>query len=98
MRTVCLIPIEDLRKAICKNLYFAIKTFDKLGLNLKTEELTGIVKFPSGNKYYYKNGLRHREDGPAFEHYCGYKEWYLNGKFQRWETADGEASKKIAEQ
>ena len=32
-----------------------------------------------GSKAWYLNGVRHREDGPAFERANGSKEWYLNG-------------------
>ncbi len=38
---------------------------------------TGIVELPSGTKYWYKDGLWHREDGPAVEHSTGYKDWCL---------------------
>ena len=36
-----------------------------------------------GNKHWYLNGLRHREDGPAIEYPDGTKEWYLNGGYHR---------------
>lgn len=32
---------------------------------------------------YYKDGLLHREDGPAVEGKDGSKEWYLNGNLHR---------------
>jgi len=31
-------------------------------------------------KSWYRNGKRHREDGPAVEHADGRKEWYHQGK------------------
>ena len=34
----------------------------------------------NGNKFWYLNGKRHREDGPACEYFDGDKFWYLNGK------------------
>ena len=34
----------------------------------------------SGNKFWYLNGKRHREDGPAIEWADSNKSWYLNGK------------------
>jgi hypothetical protein len=37
-----------------------------------------ITFFSEGEKYWYLNGLLHREDGPAYEGYNGYKEWWLN--------------------
>ncbi len=36
-----------------------------------------------GDKYWYLNGVRHREDGPAVERSDGYKAWYLNGELHR---------------
>ena len=58
-------------------------------------EYTTINKY--GTKAYYKDKartIRHREDGPAVEHYNGNKTWYLNGKLHRmdgpaYETVDG---------
>ena len=34
-----------------------------------------------GDKIWYLNDKRHREDGPAVEYADGSKEWYLNDKF-----------------
>jgi len=43
-----------------------------------------VVKvFDDGSKYWYLNGERHREDGPAIEWADGYKSWWLNGNFHR---------------
>ena len=36
-----------------------------------------------GNVRYYKNGLLHREDGPAIEYVSGYKSWFFDGKLHR---------------
>lgn len=36
-----------------------------------------------GTKFWYKNGRRHREDGPAVEFADGAKEWYKDGKLHR---------------
>ena len=36
-----------------------------------------------GSKHWYKNGKRHREDGPAVEYADGYKKWYINGLLHR---------------
>ena len=36
-----------------------------------------------GSKFWYLNGKRHREDGPAIEHFDGTKEWFLNGQRHR---------------
>jgi hypothetical protein len=37
----------------------------------------------SGDKAWYLNDKRHREDGPAVECANGYKSWWLNGKYHR---------------
>jgi hypothetical protein len=36
-----------------------------------------------GNKEWWFNGKRHREDGPAVEWVNGHKEWWLNGNLHR---------------
>ena len=36
-----------------------------------------------GAVYWYKDGLFHREDGPALEWADGSKEWYLDGQRHR---------------
>jgi len=36
--------------------------------------------YHNGDKHWYLNGKRHREDGPAVEWSNGNKSWYLNGK------------------
>jgi hypothetical protein len=38
-----------------------------------------VKVYTNGDKYWYLNGLLHREDGPAFEGSSGEKYWYLNG-------------------
>ena len=35
----------------------------------------------NGNTQYFRNGKRHRKDGPAIEWADGHKEWYPNGKY-----------------
>ena len=37
----------------------------------------------NGNKFWYLNGNRHREDGPAIEYASGTKKWLLNNKLHR---------------
>lgn len=44
------------------------------------DNFTGIVKYPTGGKYWYLNGEYHRLNGPAAELWNGEKEWYINGK------------------
>ena len=42
------------------------------------------IEYDSGSKYWYVNGIPHREDDlPAKERYNGDKYWYLNGKMHR---------------
>ena len=36
-----------------------------------------------GDKEWWLNGKRHREDGPAIETTHGNKEWFLNGEYHR---------------
>ena len=37
-----------------------------------------VKVYANGDKYWYLNGKRHREDGPAVEFADGSKWWYLN--------------------
>ena len=39
--------------------------------------------YPSGTKEWLRNGVRHREEGPAYEEPNGIKEWYIDGKRHR---------------
>jgi len=39
-----------------------------------------VNTYANGDKEWYLNGKRHREDGPAVEYANGDKSWYLNGK------------------
>ncbi len=43
----------------------------------------GLHADPDGTRYWYKNGLLHREDGPAIERQDGSKEWWLHGELHR---------------
>jgi hypothetical protein len=42
-----------------------------------------VKVYSNGSKYWYLDGKRHREDGPAFEGSGGTKSWWLNGKRHR---------------
>ena len=42
-----------------------------------------VKVFADGTKYWYINGQRHREDGPAIEYADGAKSWFLNGQLHR---------------
>jgi len=39
-----------------------------------------VEVYPSGSNFWYLNGKRHREDGPAEEWADGSKYWWLNGE------------------
>jgi hypothetical protein len=41
---------------------------------------TGIKEYPNGDKYWFKEGKLHREDGPAIECADGTKYWWIDGK------------------
>ena len=41
---------------------------------------TGIA-IRNGSKYWFKDGLRHRLDGPAIEFGSGLKYWFINDKY-----------------
>src|ERR1700691_6274019 len=49
----------------------------------KPENYTGIVEYSDGIIYYYLNGKKHREDGPAIICRDGTLFHYLNGKCHR---------------
>ena len=53
--------------------------FNKLPVDKKT----GCVKYANGDKEWYKEGKRHREDGPAIESTCGDKFWYKKDQLHR---------------
>ena len=40
---------------------------------------TTVVEQPDGSKAWYRDGTRHRDDGPAIESADGYKAWYRDG-------------------
>lgn len=52
----------------------------KLNINESLQvNFTGIVEWSNGAKVWYKEGKKHREDGPAIEWDNGFKYWYKNG-------------------
>jgi hypothetical protein len=51
------------------------------------KNFTGIVEYPNGDKSWYKEGRRHREDGPAIEYQDGHKEWWVEGTLLRKEPS-----------
>lgn len=53
------------------------------------KDFTGCTEYKNGVKIWYKNGIRHRTDGPAIEYPDGTKHWYIEGRLHR---TDGPAS------
>jgi hypothetical protein len=51
--------------------------------HVKLKEFTGCIEYHNGNIEWFKDGVYHREDGPACEYNNGFKAWYLNGKLHR---------------
>ena len=51
-----------------------------------------MIQDGHGNKYWYKEGYIHREDGPAIEYVDGEKLWYKEGKRHR---EDGPAIERV---
>jgi hypothetical protein len=50
--------------------------------------MSGYIKYEvhvyaSGNKFWYLNEQRHREDGPAVDCADGHKCWYIKGHLHR---------------
>jgi hypothetical protein len=45
------------------------------------EDFTGVAIHPGGGKYWYKNRILHRVDGPAYENTDGYKQWWISGRY-----------------
>lgn len=58
-------------------------------IKMKNNELKDDNKLKDGmlvlpdSIVWLKNGILHREDGPAIEHKRGEKNWYFNGKLHR---------------
>ena len=50
-----------------------------------------VQVYDNGDRHWYLNDLRHREDGPAVEYAEGTRYWYLNDKYHR---EDGPAMRK----
>ena len=49
---------------------------------------TGIIEWGNGERHWFKNGKRHREDGPAIVYDDVYKQWWLDG-YKVWESGYG---------
>jgi hypothetical protein len=42
-----------------------------------------VEVYDDGDTFWYLNGKRHRENGPAIEYPDGSKFWYINGNYHR---------------
>jgi len=47
---------------------------------VENPNFTGCLVDTDDNIAWVKNGLLHRDNGPAFKHFTGYNEWWLNGE------------------
>lgn len=67
--------------------YFKLYTLDNQFIeetNSWPYKFTGIIVYADGEKSWWKDGNRHRLDGPAIEHSDdGSKEWFVDGKRHR---------------
>jgi len=59
------------------------------GLCHREKDLPAII-FPDGTKFWYVNGKRHRDNGPAVERINGDKEWWFNNYRHRTNGPAGE--------
>ena len=72
-----------------------MKTYHMRWSEARDKKITGLVIDRVGDKAWYLNGKKHREDGPAIERANGSKAWYLKGRLHREdgpaiECADGD--------
>jgi hypothetical protein len=56
---------------------------DKKMTKLHREDGLPAAEYKDGSKYWYKDGVSHREDGPAVEYPDGHTEWWINGNQHR---------------
>ena len=47
-----------------------------------TDEIK-VIEASDGSREWFRNGKRHRDDGPAVEYANGSRHWYRNGKLHR---------------
>ena len=71
-----------------KQWYVNDKLLTESEFNARVKPVTEQIEYKQvvdvdGDKYWYRNNKRHREDGPAIEYADGRKHWYLNGKLHR---------------
>ena len=59
-----------------------VRWYNKDGQKHSFGDQPGTI-LPTGARYWYKNGVTHREGGPAKVHSTGHQYWYRNGKLHR---------------
>jgi hypothetical protein len=57
-----------------------LSKYSKMSIE-KQKNFTGILKWDNGTIEYLKNGIYHREDGPAFIRSDGEKEYWIHGEY-----------------
>ena len=57
---------------------FSVVVKEDIVIHDATYELDELI-VNDGNQFWFLNGKRHREDGPAIEYKEGDKYWFLNG-------------------
>jgi hypothetical protein len=50
--------------------------------------INGLEIDERGNRWWYRNGHLHREDGPAVEYSDGSGSWYLNNEYYGFKKPD----------
>ena len=58
-----------------------MKTIKVNSLSKVPKKFTGKIELANENFFWFKDGKRHREDGPSFIVKDGYKAWRLNGQY-----------------
>ena len=51
--------------------------------HIPLEQRNRMYEIEDWGTFYWVNGKRHREDGPAYQSIDGYKSYYINGKLHR---------------
>lgn len=54
-------------------------------VHVEPDNFTGIIEYQNKSRKWLKNGLAHREDGPAREYNFDYFEYNINDITHRWD-------------
>lgn len=68
-------------KSLCRRK-FMITTWYKDGL-IHTDDDHPSICHSTGSKFWHKNGVLHRDNGPAIMRVSGTREWWVNGQLHR---------------